>query len=378
MTYSQATPRAIGVGIVGASAERGWAKAAHVPALRTLEAFQIRAVSTTRMESATATAQQLGIDLAFDTHLALVERSEVDLVGVAVKVPEHHRIVSDALSAGKMVYCEWPLARNLAEAEKLTALARERGARTLIGLQGALHPPIQFLSDIVRQGLIGRPISTSIRAHPTEEMWTGRFDAPFAFMARAEHGATFLSIALGHALEPLARVLGTFESLSAIAANQRGDGVRLSDGETLAKDVPDEIIVAGLLENGIVASMHYSAGQPAGPAMVWEIQGTEGSLRIETATGYLHFGDLVITVCRGRDPMRRLAVPPAYFAPDRHLGPGAAGVARLYAQFARDIADGSSVAPDFSVALERHRVLNAITRSAKTGRRQHVSPSEAL
>ncbi|MEN4476296.1 Gfo/Idh/MocA family oxidoreductase [Mycolicibacterium cosmeticum] len=119
----------IGVGIVGASADRGGGRLAHVPALLAANAFQIRAVSTTRMESANATASRLGADLAFDTHQALVLRPEVDLVVVAVKVPEHEQIVSDALTAGKMVFCEWPLARNLSEAEALEGVCpRTAGA----------------------------------------------------------------------------------------------------------------------------------------------------------------------------------------------------------------------------------------------------------
>lgn len=363
----------IGVGIVGASADRGWGGIAHVPALRALDAFQIRAVSTTRMESANATASRLGADLAFDTHRALVLRPEVDLVVVAVKVPEHKQIVSDALAAGKMVYCEWPLSRNLSEAEALQGFARERRLRTAIGLQGGLHPPIRYLRDLVRQGVIGIPLSTSIRAHLIDAMWLGRYDPPFEYMARAENGATLLSIMLGHALQPLAHVLGAFESLSAVVANQRGDGVRLSDGTSLPKDAPDEIVVAGVLEGGIVTSLHYSAGQSAGSAMVWEIQGTEGSLRVETASGYIHFGDVTITLRRGSEPVQRLQVPPAYAAPDLQLDAPAAGIARLYAQFAADLRDGTADAPDFAVALDRHRVLEAITKAAETGHRQHLS-----
>ncbi len=363
----------IGVGIVGASADRGWGGIAHVPALRALDAFQIRAVSTTRMESANATASRLGADLAFDTHQALVLRPEVDLVVVAVKVPEHKQIVSDALAAGKMVYCEWPLARNLSEAEALEGFARERRLRTVIGLQGGLHPPIRYLRDLVRQGVIGMPLSTSIRAYLTDAMWLGRYDPPFEYMARAENGATLLSIMLGHALQPLAHVLGAFESLSAVVANQRGDGVRLSDGTFLPKDAPDEIVVAGVLEGGIVTSLHYSAGQSPGSAMVWEIQGTEGSLRVETASGYIHFGDVTITLRRGSESVQRLQVPPAYAAPDLQLDAPAAGVARLYAQFAADLRDGTADAPDFAVALDRHRVLEAITQAAETGHRQHLS-----
>lgn len=366
----------IGVGIVGASADRGWGGIAHVPVLRALDAFQIRAVSTTRMESAKATASQLGADLAFDTHQALVLRPEVDLVVVAVKVPEHKQIVSDALAAGKMVYCEWPLARNLSEAEALERFARERRLRTVIGLQGSLHPPIRYLRDLVRQGVIGRPLSTSIRAHQDDDMWVGRYDPPFEYMAHAGNGATLQSIMLGHALQPLAHVLGAFESLSAVVSNQRGDGIRLSDGTSLPKDAPDEIIVAGVLEGGIVTSLHYSAGQSAG--VVWEIQGTEGRLRVETASGYIHFGDLTITLRRSSEPVQQLHVPPAYAAPDLQLDPPAAGVARLYAQLAADLRDGTSDAPDFAVALERHRVLEAITQASETGHRQHLAQPDLV
>ncbi|MEV4045732.1 putative dehydrogenase [Streptomyces sp. SAI-195] len=363
----------IGVGIIGASSDRGWGGVAHVPALQALDAFQIRAVSTTRMESANATARRLGADLAFDTHEALVVRPEVDLVVVAVKVPDHQQIVSDALAAGKMVYCEWPLARNLSEAEALEGFARERRLRTVVGLQGGLHPPILFLRDLIAQGVIGKPLSTSIRAHLADDMWAGRYDPPVEYMAHAKNGATLLSIMLGHGLEPLARVLGTFESLSAVVANQRGDGVRLSDGTTLPKDAPDEIVVAGVLEGGVVTSLHYSAGQSAGSALVWEIQGTEGSVRVESASGYIHFTDLTITLSRGSEPVQVLQVPPAYAAPDLQLAAPAAGVARLYAQFAADLRDGTADTPDFAVALDRHRVLEAITQAAETGHRQHPS-----
>ncbi|WP_460699253.1 Gfo/Idh/MocA family protein [Nocardia thraciensis] len=368
----------IGVGLIGASADRGWGGIAHVPALQALDAFQIRAVSTTRMESANATARRLGADLAFDTHEALVVRPEVDLVVVAVKVPEHKQIVSDALAAGKMVYCEWPLARNLSEAEALEGFARERRLRTVVGLQGGLHPPILFLRDLIAQGVIGKPLSTSIRAHLADDMWVGRYDPPVEYMARAKHGATLLSIMLGHGLEPLARVLGTFESLSAVVANQRGDGVRLSDGASLPRDAPDEIVVAGVLEGAIVTSLHYSGGQSAGSATVWEIQGTEGSLRVESASGYIHFTDFTITLRRGSEPVQVLQVPPAYAAPDLQLDAPAAGVARLYAQFAADLRDGTANAPDFAVALDRHRVLEAIRRAAETGHRQHLSRPDRM
>lgn len=369
---SQSTSsRRIGVGIVGASDQRGWARVAHIPALQTLEAFDIRGVSTTRMDSARATAEALDIELAFDNHQELVERPEIDLVVVAVKVPDHRNIVHDALAAGKMVYCEWPLARNLSEAQALAAFAREKKLKTVVGLQGRQHPPVRFLRDLVRQGAIGRPLSTSIRAHPTEATWYGHFDPPFEFMAESANGATMLSIAVGHALEPLAQVLGEFESLSAVVSNQRGEGIRLRDGSRMKNDTPDEIAAVGLLQNHVVASLHYSAGNALGKAMSWEIQGSAGSLLVESSTaGYLHMGDLSITLRRGLASPQQITVPPAYLTDYSRLGGSAAGVARLYSQLAEDLRTGTSNVPDFETALRRHRTLDAFSTSFSTGVRE--------
>ncbi len=83
----------IGVGIVGASSGRGWARVASIPALRTLDASEIRDVSTSRRETDNAMAQRLGIGLAFDSHRDLISRPENDLVVVCVKVADHYPIV---------------------------------------------------------------------------------------------------------------------------------------------------------------------------------------------------------------------------------------------------------------------------------------------
>ena len=93
----------IGVGIVGASADRGWARAAHLPALTALADFSIRAVSTTRTDTAERSRQLFGAARAFDNHHELISRPDVDLVVVCVNVTGHREIVSAALEAGKMV-----------------------------------------------------------------------------------------------------------------------------------------------------------------------------------------------------------------------------------------------------------------------------------
>ena len=118
----------LGVGIIGVSPARGWAATDHIPALRALPDYQVRALSAHSAESARAAGEVFGVDAVFSDHEQLVARPDIDVVAVTVKVPQHRELVSAALAAGKAVYCEWPLGRDLDDARAMAALAA-RSAR---------------------------------------------------------------------------------------------------------------------------------------------------------------------------------------------------------------------------------------------------------
>src|SRR5437588_12747706 len=105
----------LGVGIVGVSPVRGWAATAHIPALRALPNYEIRALSAHSAESARATGEAFGVDAVFSDHEQLVTQPDIDVVAVTVRAPLHRELVSAALAAGKAVYCEWPLGRRVGE-----------------------------------------------------------------------------------------------------------------------------------------------------------------------------------------------------------------------------------------------------------------------
>src|SRR3954462_529464 len=134
----------IRVGFVGASASRGFASIAHIPALRALPQFEIAAVCTTRQETADAAARHYGAPLAFSDPETLARHPDIDLVTVSVKVPDHYRPVMAAIAAGKPVYCEWPLGRDTDEAARLLDAAERRGVWRVVGLQGQVSPAINY------------------------------------------------------------------------------------------------------------------------------------------------------------------------------------------------------------------------------------------
>ncbi|MER7187713.1 Gfo/Idh/MocA family oxidoreductase, partial [Streptomyces hyaluromycini] len=116
----------IGVGIIGLGAHGSWAERSHLPALRAVPGYELRALSTSSKESAERSGQVHGVPRVFGSAAELAACDEVDLVVVAVKVPHHRELVRTALSAGKSVLCEWPLGNGLAEAEDMARQARSR------------------------------------------------------------------------------------------------------------------------------------------------------------------------------------------------------------------------------------------------------------
>jgi predicted dehydrogenase len=126
----------IRVGIVGANPSRGFASIAHIPALQVLADFEISAVCTTRQGSADAAARHYGVPLAFYDAEKLAQHTDVDLVTVSVKVPDHYQPVIAAIEAGKHVYCEWPLGRNTDEAVRMRDAADPKGRTPRCGVAG--------------------------------------------------------------------------------------------------------------------------------------------------------------------------------------------------------------------------------------------------
>src|SRR5256712_9366339 len=212
--------RRIRVGIIGASPDRGWAAEAHIPALQSLPAdFEITALSTSRRESADAAARRFGVALAFDNHHDLVNRADVDVVAITVKVPYHLELATAALDAGKAVYCEWPLGNGLKEAETLAALAKKKSVLAVVGLQARSAPSVAYVHDLIKQGYIGAVLSTSLIG---SGMGWGPTVEPFnAYMNDKKNGATMLSIALGHAADALCHCLGEIRELSATMTMRR-------------------------------------------------------------------------------------------------------------------------------------------------------------
>src|SRR2546428_4325554 len=309
----------------------------------------------------------------FSGHKQLFTHPDIDVVSVTVKVPHHRELVSAALAAGKAVYCEWPLGRDLDDARAMAALAAEQGVHTVVGLQARQAPAIEFVQELLRDGYVGEVLSTTMVGLSVAGDVVGR---PNAYMLDETNGANVLTIAVGHSLDLLNHVLGEFADLSAESALRRPLITIEETGEQIVKTAPDQIAVIGTLTSGATVSIHVREAVAGGTGFLWEINGTDGTLRITADEAQPQIFPLTVPGARGRNEPAELAVPAALTRKWPALtsleGTPAYNVGRAYAAFAADIENGTHTAPDFADAVRRHEVIAAIERSAASGERVKV------
>jgi predicted dehydrogenase len=360
----------LGVGIIGVSPNRGWAATAHIPALRALPNYEIRALSGQNPESVRAAGEAFGVSAVFSDHEQLVTQADIDVVAVTVKVPHHRELVDAALAAGKAVYCEWPLGRDVDDARAMAALAAEERVHTVVGLQGRHAPAIEFVQELVLDGYVGEVLSTTMVGVSVPGDIVVK---PNAYMLDATNGANLLTIAVGHSLDTLNYILGEFADLSAVSDLRRPLITIDETGEQIVKTAADQIAVIGTLTSGATASIHIREAVAGGTGFLWEINGTDGTLRITADAAFPGIFPVSVAGAQRRNELTELAVPEAltqkWPALTSLQGAPAFNVGRTYAAFADDIEHGTHTVADFDDAVRRHEVLAAIEESAASGER---------
>lgn len=335
--------------IAGANAERGWARDTHIPALVALPGIELYAVSARNQDIADVAASTFGAAKAFGDTLEMVRDPDVDVVAVLVKVPEHRAIVLAALAAGKHVYCEWPLGRDLDEAVEMAEAARAAGVHVAIGLQGANAIAVRHAARLVQDGAIGRPLN--LRVVSSTAGWGEAAPAHYAYLQDRRNGATLATIAGGHTLAAVEAVVGAFAKVSARNSILLDTVEIAGSGEVVRRSCADHMLITGLHDSGCVSSIEILGGCPI--PLRFELRGTKGTLEI---TGH-HPGGYQ---CAG---LTVTCSPEAAAQPLPTL-PGLEGapvnVAQMWAQFETDIRTGTRSVPDFDVAVRLTRLLDAI------------------
>jgi predicted dehydrogenase len=354
----------IRTGIVGATVTQGgsgWGANAHVPALHLLPDYTLQAVCTAHEDTAQASKVKFDAVHAFHDIDAMTQHPEIDLVVVCVRVPGHKNLVMAGLHANKAVFCEWPLGATLAEAQEMATGAKTRGLKTIVGLQARSDPTLMYARDLIQEGYIGEVLTANLSVISQQALERG---AGRIWQGNRTNGANTLTIAGGHAIDGLCYVLGEFDALAARVTTRIKAWKSTETGQDVPVDSPDTISVAGVLQSGAEVSVHVTAipFHPSGTRL--EIYGRDGTIVISAPRAF-NIGPNVLYAAKGNAPLAEMPAPAQYtLVPEGTPAGPPRNVAQAYRRAAHAFAAGTGFEVDFDLAVTRHKLIDAIERSA--------------
>lgn len=147
MGFTDIRAGVVGVGFIGV---------AHVEALRRL-GVDVKGVVGSSMARARAKAETSGLPQAYESLEALLADPEIDVVHIASPNHAHAAQVRTALSAGKHVVCEKPLAVTPQDTADLVARAARAGLINAVCFNLRFYPLCHQMKAMVTAGAIGEP-----------------------------------------------------------------------------------------------------------------------------------------------------------------------------------------------------------------------------
>lgn len=142
-------------GILGTSAH---ARQAMIPAIRESSNGQVFALASRDPAKCRQWASELGLPRACASYDELLADPDVDAIYNPLPVSQHLPWALKCAEAGKPMLCEKPLAASAAEARQMAAAFSARQLPVAESLMYRFHPLTRRYLDLVRQGVVGRPV----------------------------------------------------------------------------------------------------------------------------------------------------------------------------------------------------------------------------
>lgn len=298
-------------------------------------------------------AQAAGVEwVSTDPH-QVIDSPHIDVVFVCVPTAGHKPLVLRAAERGKHVFCEKPLATNLADVEEMVAAVERTGVKAGVGLVLRHSPILNVLKSLTEDPTLGRLMTMVFRDDQFFPI-QGHYGSDWR-KDRSQAGAGTL---LEHSIHD-ADVLRWF-----------GGDVRRVRGtvRNFAGHEGVEDLALGILEfeNGAQAQLtsiwHNILGRPSTRRL--EIFFENGAFFIDNdMLGPIHYQThaLAATVLSEEQVRRRYLESQGLDGPSFEQ---ALPYSMEHYFFLKAVAEDRQPFPDFRVALEAHRVVDAIYRSA--------------
>ncbi len=334
----------------------------------------LAAICTARPETAQAAARDAGFAAWCTDWHDLIARDDVQVVDCALPNYMHRDVLRAALTAGKHVVCEKPLALNAAEARELAAAAAEAGVTFGMIFNYRFVPAIMRARKLIEDGALGE-----IFQFRAEYLHAGYEDPqrPIGWRLRQEQSGGGALVDLGsHLIDMVRYLLGEFDQVRGHLHTWVKDRpVRRGAAEREPVTVDDAAWLQVVLANGVqgtIEASRFTTGVLDDLRL--EVHGRRGALRFSLMDGnWLYYYDATrsgepLGGDRGWLQLETVGNYPGAAAPPTRaiVGWSRFVTENLYA-FLSALAAGQQPAPGIGDGLQAQLVMDAAYRSAASG-----------
>jgi predicted dehydrogenase len=332
----------------------------------------LKAVCSRREDKVRTFADQWGYESIETDWKILIARDDIDAVDICTPNNMHAEIAIAAAEAGKMVLCEKPLARTLAEAQPMLEAIEKAGLKNMVWYNYRRVPAVTLAKQIIDSGKLGRIFH--YRSNFLQD-WTISKDLPQGGDAlwrldSAAAGSGVTGDLLAHCIDTAMWLNGGIKDVSAVTETFIKERVHQETGKTQKVDIDDACIFHCHFENGslgLFESTRYARGHKA--LFTLEINGEHASIRwdLHDMNRLEYFDHSDDSVVRGWRSIHVSDSDHPYM--DRWWIPGTSigyehSFIHQVADFFKSLETGEPCSPTFRDALETQKVCQAVLNSA--------------
>lgn len=363
----------IGCGLMGRTHSNGYKRIGDFfPELKYRPVLKV--VCSRREDKVKAFAEQWGYESYTTNWKDIIARDDIDAVDICTPNDTHAEIAIAAASAGKMILCEKPLARNLDEAQKMADAIEKAGVFNTVWYNYRRVPAVTLAKQIVDSGKLGKIFH--YRANFLQD-WTINADLPQGGEAlwRMDVDAAGSGVTgdlLAHCIDTAMWLNGKITDVSAVTETFIKERMHQLTGKIEKVGIDDACIFHCHFENGslgLFESTRYARGHKA--LYTFEINGEHASIKwdlhdMNRLEFFDHSDESIvrgwrsILVTDGDQPyMKR------WWIPGTSIGYEHSFIHQV-ADFLKCLEDNMPCAPTFRDALQTQKVCEAVLSSASS------------
>lgn len=363
----------IGTGFMGRTHSNGYNRVANFfPDLEYTPV--LKAVCSRNAEKVQAFADQWGYESIETDWRNLISRDDIDAIDICTPNDTHAEISLAVAAAGKMILCEKPLSRNLAEGEKMVEAIEAAGVNSTVWYNYRRLPAVSLAKQIIDSGKLGKIYH--YRANFLQD-WTISADLPQGGeglwrMDIEAAGSGVTGDLLAHCIDTAMWLNGAIIDVSAVTETFVKERMHQLTGKVQPVGIDDACIFHCHFENGslgLFESTRYARGHKA--LYTFEINGAEASIRwdLHDLNRLEYFDHRDESIVRGWRSIHVTDNDQPYM--DKWWVPGLGigyehSFVHQVADFLKSLETGEDCSPTFREALQTQKVCEAVIGSANS------------